>query len=297
MTMFRGAFSKHLAPGFRKVLFNSFKERPIEGRALVNFNTSERAYEEDFPVAGFGALQLKPEGASVSYQDIIEGTKKRFTWSTFGLAWRITEEMAEDDLYGTFGNKMSKAAGRSARNNLEVIMHAPYNSAFDNTVIGFKSGEALCDTHTSLRGVSQTNKVVSDLDLLSLQAAVEHFATLVDESGFPIMINPKLLVHSIGDKWIVAQLLKSERLPGTNANDINQMAREGLSAHLSHGFITDTDAWFLLGDEHFVQYFQRRAMRMRNSDDSETGDARFNVTQRHGSGFSYWYGVFGGPGV
>ena len=296
MAHLRGAFSKHLAPGYRKVVFETFKERPIEGRKLVNYATSGRAYEDDFPIAGFGALQLKVEGGPVTYDQIIEGASKRYTWSTFGKAWRITEEMVEDDLYGTFGNKMSKSAGRAARNNLEVIMHQPFNSAFNAAVVGFEAGVALCGTHTSLKGISQTNFIASDLDLLSLQAAIEHFAGLLDEAGMPIVINPARLIHSVGDKWIVAQLLKSQFLPGGNQNDINQMANEGLTPHMSHGFITDVDDWFVQGDEHDVNYFQRRAMRMTNSDDFDTGDRKFRLTQRHGSGFGYWYGTYGGQG-
>jgi hypothetical protein len=297
--MVRGAFSNLLAPGYRKVVFETYKERPIEGRMLVNQNTSGRAYEEDFPIAGFGTLLGKTEGGSVTYQDALQGTAKRYTWSTFGLGFRITQEMMEDDLYGVMGNRMSKALGRSARNNLEIVMHAPYNSGFNTAFAGFVTGESLFSaTHAIMRGGTASNRASGDpdFDLLSLQAALEHFHGLTDESGLPVVFIPRMVVHSIGDHWIVSQVLKSQYLPGANLNDINQVANEGLRPHLSH-YLTDADMWMVLADNHDVNYFDRRAFTLSNSDDFHTGDALFKGTRRNGSGWGDWRGTYGSQGV
>lgn len=299
MTMTRGAFSNLLAPGYRKIVFETYKERPIEGRALVNMNTSKRAYEEDFPIAGFGTLVSKPESASVTYQDALQGAAKRYTWTTYGLGFRITEEMMEDDLYGIMGGRMSKALGRSARNNMEIVMHAPYNNAFSTSYSGFVSGESLCSTsHATLRGATIANRPATDVDfdLISLQAALEHFHNLVDESGIPVVYIPRMVVHGIGDHWLVSQVLKSQYLPGGNQNDINQVASEGLRPHLSH-YLTDTDAWFVLADNHDVNYFDRRPATFTNTDDFQTGDALFKLTRRNGSGWGDWRGVYGTQGI
>lgn len=299
MTMVRGAFSNLLAPGYRKIVFETYKERPIEGKALVNSNTSKRAYEEDFNMAGFGTLQTKSEGGAVTYQDALPGNTKRYTWSIYGLGFRITQEMMEDDLYGVMGSKMSKALGRSARNNLEIITHAPYNNAFSTSFTGFNTGESLCSTsHALLRGGTAANRPSSDADfsLPALQAALEHFHALTDESGIPMVLVPRMVVHSIGDYWTVNQILKTPNLPGGNQNDINQVNREGLTAHLSH-YLTDADAWFVLADNHDVNYFERRAFTMSNTDDFDTGDAKFKGTRRAGSGFGDWRGIYGSSGA
>lgn len=299
MTMTRGAFSNLLAPGFRKIVFETYKERPTEGDKLVNMNTSKRAYEEDFPVAGFGTLLAKAEGGAVTYQDAMQGTIKRYVWTTYGLGFRITQEMMEDDLYGIMGRKMSKALGRSARNNFEIVAHSPYNNAFSTSYAGFVSGESLCSTsHALLRGGTASNRPATDTDisLAALQAAVEHFHGLVDEAGLPIVYIPKKVVHSVSFHWTVSQILKSPSMPGTNQNDINQINREGLTAHLSH-FLTDTDAWFVLADNHDVNYFDRRKVTFSNMDDFETGDAKFKVTRRNGAGWGDWRGVYGSEGA
>lgn len=298
MTMVRGAFSNLLAPGFRKIFFETYKQRALEGTRLVNMNTSKRAFEEDFPIAGFTTLVNKPEGAGFMYQDAVQGSIKRYTWTTYALGFRITEEMMEDDLYGVMGNKMSKALGRSSRNNQEIVMHAPYNFAFNAGVNGFVAGEALCGDHTSIKGVVQRNRptVDADIGLLAFQAAVEHFDNLVDEAGLPMLLVPKLLAHGPSDQWIVDQILKTPNLPGGNQNDINRASRLGVTGHMSHYF-TDSDQWFLLADEHDVNYFDRRALKFANSDDFETGDAKYKVTRRNGSGFGDWRGVYGSSGL
>jgi hypothetical protein len=297
MVMVRGAFSNLLAPGFRKIVFETYKERPTEGDRWINMNKSQRAYEEDFPIAGFGTLLTKAEGQPVTFQDAIQGVLVRYLWTTFGLGFRITEEMMEDDLYGIMGAKMSKALGRSARNNFEIVSHAVLNNAFTTTVNGFEAGVALISTsHTTLRGLSATNRPVTDtgVSLPAIQAAIEAFHALNDESGLPTMFIPKYILYNPGDHWIVNQILKSEKLPGGNQNDINQLSREGLTPLLSH-YLTDPLSWYIIADNHDMNYFDRRAPRLTNTDDFETGDAKFKLTRRNGSGFGDWRGVYGSP--
>jgi hypothetical protein len=299
MVLLRGGFSQLLAPGYRKIVFETYKERPVEGTRVINMNTEgKRAYLEDFNLAGFGTLQQKPEGGPVVYQDIKQGTPKRYTWTTYALGFRITAEMMDDDLYGIMGNKLSKALGRSSRNNQELVIASVLNNAFDPTVLGFAAGESLLGLHTSLRGVVQRNAPITptDFSLPALQAALEFFHNLKDEGGLPAMFHPKFVVHNVGDYWMVNQVLKSQFLPGGNQNDINQVAREGLEPILYH-YLTDTDAWFVIADNHDMNFFSRRPFTFSNTDDFETGDAKFKGSLRSGAGYGDWRGVYGSPGA
>lgn len=299
MTMNRGGFSALLAPGFRKIWVDStnFKDAPLVGRRLVHLKTSKRAFEEERDVAGFGTLAAKAEGGPVLYQDMQDGATKRYTHDMYGLGFRVTEEMYEDDLYGVFGNKMTRMLARSARNNIELLMHAPYNNAFSTSYTGFRSGESLCSTsHTTIRGASFSNRNDVDFNLLALQAALEHFATLTDEAGMPALFTPKHVLHTVQDRWMVHQVLKSQFLPGTDQNDINVVAGEGLTP-IESRYLTDTDAWFVLAMEHDVNYYERRALRFTNTDDFDTGDAKYKATIRHSSGFGKWQGIWGSAGA
>lgn len=299
MTVFRGAFSGLLAPGFRKVVFESYKEKPLEANRLVNMNRSGRAYEEDINLAGLGTLVEKVEGSKVTYQDPLPGNQKRYVWTTYALGFRVTQEMLEDDLYGIFGNRMSRVLGKSARNNFEVVAMSPFNNAFNTAVNGFVSGEALVSTsHALIRGGTAGNRPAADVDfsLVALQAAIEHYHGLVDESGMPMMLRPKWLVHGVGNHWTVNQILKSQFLPGGNQNDINQVAQEGIQPFLSH-YLTDPDAWFLMADEHDINYFERVPPTFSNTDDFDTGDAKYKLRRRAGAGFGGWRGIYGSSGA
>lgn len=178
-------------------------------------------------------------------------------------------------------------------------MHAPYNNAFSTSYPGFVASVALCGDHTLLRtGATVRNRpaVDADFSLLTMQAAIEHFDGLVDDSGFPIIFVPKMVVHSAGDQWIVQQVLKSANLPGSNANDINVLANAGVQPHLSH-YLTDSDAWYVVADQHDVNYFDRRTFTFTNADDFLTGDALFKGWARRSSGWGDWRGIYGSQGA
>jgi hypothetical protein len=293
--MNRGGFANLIAPGYRKVLFETYKERPTEGNKVVNMGTANRAYIDDQQVGGFGTLVEKVEGGPHTFQDAVPGGTKRYTWTTYGLGFRITQEMYEDDLYGIMGNKMAKALGRSVRNNFELVAFSVLNNAFNSGFVGYTAGEALCGSHSTLRGGTIVNNAAADFGLLPFQAALEHFHNLTDESGLPIVYMPKQVVHSIGDYWMVNQVIKTPQLPGGNANDINQAAREGVKPELVH-YLTDPDAWFVTADNHDMNYFDRRKPTFRTGDDMQTGDAIYIVSRRNGAGFGDWRGVYGSTG-
>lgn len=300
MTITRGAFSHLIAPGFRKIVFESYKEKPVEGNKLVNMGTMNRAYIDDANMAGFGTLLEKPEGGRVLYQDPMDGRTKRYVATTWGLGFRITEEMMEDDLYGIVGNKLSRALGRSVRNNFEVVAHSILNNAFNTAFNGFETGVSLVSTlHTNIGGGTQSNRpaVDADLSLATLQAAVEAFHGWEDEMGLPIAAAPDMLVVGVGNMWTAGVLLGSQQVPGSNFNDPNLVSKLGLRLHVSH-YITDPDAWFLIDStNHDMNYFDRRAPRFSNTDDFDSGDAKFKVTRRNAAGFGDWRGVYGSPGA
>lgn len=295
----RGALHKALIPGFKKVIFDQLKQLPLEGMALVQSESAKgRAWVETWQLAGFQSLRRKPEGGQVPFEDPRQGGTKRFLWDTFALGFRITWEMQEDDLYSLVGQRMMKYLARSARHNQEVILHSPYNNAFNTAFAGFTSGEALCGDHALIKGGTLRNRPALDvdLDLLSLQAGLEHFHTLVMEDGVTrTQMIPAMLVHSVGDLWIADVLLKSQKLPGTNFNDPNTVANMGLGPHLSH-YLDDPDAWFLLARNHSVQYYDRYPATLWTYDDPRTKDIEAMIIARRGADWDEWRGVYGSAG-
>jgi hypothetical protein len=298
MALPRGALHKALIPGFKKVIFDQWKQLPLEGKNLVNTETSKRAYEETWQMAGFQSLRRKVEGGQVSFEDPRQGGTKRFLFDTYALGFRITWEMQMDDLYSLVGNRLMKYLSRSARHNEEVILHAPFNNGFNTAFSGFTAGESLFGDHVLIKGGTLRNRPATDadIDLLTLQAAMEHFHSLTLEDGvIKMRLIPQILVHSVGDQWIVDQLLKSKQLPGTNYNDYNSMANQGLQPHLSH-YLDDPDAWFILASQHEVKYFNRYPATLWTYDDPRTKDIEAMIIARRGSDWDEWRGTYGSSG-
>lgn len=298
-----GQFSQLLAPGLRKIFFQHLKERPPQYSSLFNMNTSSRAYEEDLEIAGLGIMPTKPEGAAITYQDPVQGGKRRYTHVSYGLGFRVTEEMYSDDLYGPM-KRMTRELAKGARNVREVVSFNILNNGF-TTVFGFPkfgTNQSLFNTaHTLIGGGTLANRsaVDADLGVAALEAAILLFDNLTDENGIPIVIKPKHLIVPPGLKQIAREILGSEFRPYTTNNEINALIQNDSLADMVVNYLTDADSWFLLADkdEHDLNFFEREAVRFQNGDDFDTGDAKFKAFQRFSVGVGEWRGTFGSLGA
>jgi hypothetical protein len=294
-----GQFSELLAPGLRKIFFQSYKEKEEQYRKVANFKTSKRNYEDDLELFGLGSMPEKPEGTGTIYQDPGQGGKKRYSWTSYGLGFRVTVEMWEDDLYAQM-KKMPRELGKSGRNIREVKFFNLLNNGF-TTEFGFtKNGasEALFNTaHTLLGGGTQANRSAIDADfgIASLEAAILLFDNMVDEMGFPITVTAHKLVHSPAIKQTVREILKSPMRPDTTNNAINAVREDGVTPVMVN-YLSNVSSWFLFADEHDFNFFERTPLRFQSGDDFDTGDAKYKAFQRFGVGAGDYRGSFGSQG-
>lgn len=296
-----GAFSSLLAPGLRKVFFMEYTDHKPEYQDIFYMTTSSRTYEEHLELAALGTMPPKNEGVSILYQDFIQGGVKRFTHVAYGLGFRVTEEMMEDDLYSVM-TRNTKALKRSAMNAREVAAFNVINNSF-TTEYGFpKNGtnEALVATsHTLIGGGTASNRPGTDVDIsyAALEAAVLNYNTLVDERNMPIDIMPETLLFHPNDLFLVTELLESEYRPFTANNEVNPL--KSRFKPVWSRYLTDTDAWWLLGEksEEGLIGFMRRELRFQNGDDFDSGDAKFKATQRFSFGCSEWRYLYGSSGA
>jgi hypothetical protein len=265
--------------------------------------TSKRNYEEDRRFAGFPTVPTKSEGVSTTYENLAQGESKRYTHESYGLGYRVTTEMYQDDLYGVI-NKAPKALGRSAHNAIEVAFWANFNNAFAGAPAakyqGF-DGLALCHTlHTRIDATTFANKpsTDTDIDMSALQAAIDNFENMTDEKQLPMLLIPRFLVVAPENKWVVRELIGSGYKPYTANNEINPLMDEELQYFISHYF-TDTDAWLLLCNkgDHDINFFWRQELIYDHGDDFDTGDAKFKVFMRFISGHGDPRGVYGSSGA
>lgn len=303
MTIVRSQFQVLLEPKISNIWNEAYPQRAVEYTAFVNVRTTGKATVTDYKMTDFGALRLKGEGEAVQYDDPISGPQKTYTPVRFALGYKVTREMRKHDLYGQI-DRLERALIKSAVDLQEVTAAYLLNNAFGTTSAdGFSAtgfdGLGLCSTaHTRLDGgANQRNRPSTDADLSpsSLQNALIDFENYKDDRGRPSLIRPKLLIISPEDKFTAKEILESEYKPGTANNDINALKGEGLSFMVSH-YKTDTDAWFLIGDQHDLNYIWDERPRNDSEEDFDTEVLKHKVVEGMFVGFGEWRGVWGTSG-
>ncbi len=294
-----GTLASLLAPGLRKVYYDRLKDLPNEWTQIFNVETSKRAYEEDQVIAGLGLAQQKPEGQSIIYADPQEGGRVRYTHTSWGLGFRVTKEMYDDDLYGVM-KKMARSLARAAEKRIEYIAFSVLNNAWDPNFAG-ADGQPLCSTaHPLVKGGTYANTpaIQADLSVAALQAACINFENTPDEEGIIVGIKPKLLVVGPDNRFIAREILGSDYKPYTSDNEINALKDLDLQVVVVH-YLTDPDAWYLLAPkgEHDLNFFWRYKPDFKEADDFDTRDAKFSTFFRCSVGFTDWRGVYGSQGA
>ena len=303
MTIVRSQFQILLEPKISNIWNEAYPQRAVEYTAYVNVRTTGKATVTDHKMTDFGALRLKGEGESITYDDPINGPQKTYTPVRFALGYKVTREMRKHDLYGQI-DRLERALIKSAVDLQETTAAYLLNNAFGTTSAdGFSAtgfdGLQLCSTaHTRLDGGAvQRNRPSTDADLsvTALQNAITDFENYKDDRGRPSLIKAQKLIISPEDKFTAKEILQSEYKPGTANNDINALKDEGLSFMVSH-YKTDTDAWFLIGDQHDLNYIWDERPRVDSEEDFDTEVLKHKVVQGMFVGFGEWRGVWGSSG-
>lgn len=292
-------FSALLAPGLRKVFFDTYKDWPEEYSQIAATETSTRAYEEEIVAGGLGLFNRKLEGTSIAYDNGMIGTARRYTHLSFGLGFRVTREMYDDDQYNVM-KRMAKQLARAARQTIEMEFGGMLDDAFTGATYKSHDNVALCSTsHVPLVGGTAANKPTTDADLgiSTLRAAMENLEGTKDERGLPVMKRGVLIVVGPTFQWIAKELTESPNKPYTADNEINVFKDMALRYMVSH-YMTDSDAWFLLSPkgEHDIKFFWRTKAQFDNADDFDTKDAKYSGFMRFSMGFTDWRGVYGSSG-
>lgn len=301
MAIKRGKLAMLVGPGLAHIYFNRLKQAGKEYDQWINVRTSKRAYEEDFNFAGFGGFTRKAEGGVYTFDEPLEGDVRRYTHVTYGLGFRVTEEMYEDDQYGVM-NRLTKELAKSAAHNKEVRAASVLNNGWNPAQRGFDGLPLFHTVHPRLDNAgtqANTPVVQADITKTSLQAAIESFLTMVDDRGLPLQMMPKTLRIGPANIWAANEVLGSEKDPSNNNNTINVLnTKFNITIQLTRYF-TDPDMWVLLGgkDEHDLNMYIRVNDEFNSDNDPLTGDAIETGRHRLSSGFGAWQGAYGSQGA
>lgn len=292
---------KELEPGLNAIFGLEYDRYEAEDKVLFEGENSNRAWEEEVLFTGFGAAPTKAEGQAVSYDDATESYVARYNHETIALAFAITEEAMEDNLYTSISKRLSKALARAMAHTKQLKAANVYNNAFSSSYVGGDNVALLSTAHPLVNNNTVANKPSTDVDLseTALEDAAIAIAKFVDDRNVPIAVQPRSL-HIPPDLVFVAnRLLDTVGRVGTSDNDLNAINHMSVfpgGAHVNHRF-TDTDAWFIRTDcPDSMKHFTRAALYTKMEGDFETGNVRFKARERYVYGWSDWRGVYGSQG-
>ena len=299
MAISRQQLAKELEPGLNALFGLEYKNYENQHGEIFDTETSDRAFEEEVMLSGFGEAQVKSEGSAVSFDDANESFTARYTHETIALAFSITEEAVEDNLYDSIAKRYTKALARSMAQTKQIKAANILNNAFATTTYG--DGQFLIDSdHPTVAAGDQSNLLAaSDLNETSLEASLIAIGKFQDERGFKIAARGMKLIIPSDLQFVAERLTKTANRVGTADNDINAVQSMGMmpQGFVVNNFLTDTNAFFIKTDvPNGLKHFQRAALKTAMEGDFDTGNMRYKARERYSFGASDWRGIFGSPG-
>ena len=302
MAISRSQLLKELEPGLNALFGMEYDRYDSQHTEIFESESSDRAFEEEVMLSGFGSAPVKAEGSAVSFDDAQEAYTARYTHETIALAFSITEEAIEDNLYDRLASRYTKALARSMANTKQVKGAATLNNAFDSTFTG-GDGKELCATDhplTNNNDLRNEPSTAADLNETSLENALIDIAAFVDERGLKVSVRGQKLIIPPALQFVADRLLESTLRPGSADNDVNAMRNMGMlpQGYVVNHYLTDTDAFFIKTDapRGFV-HFERMPMSTKMEGDFDTGNVRFKARERYSFGYSDPRCVYGSPGA
>jgi hypothetical protein len=301
MAISRAQLLKELLPGLNALFGLEYSSYENEHAEIYETETSERSFEEEVKLSGFGAAPVKAEGAAVSYDNAQESFTARYNHETVAMGFSITEEAMEDNLYDSLSARYTKALARAMAYTKQVKAASLLNTGFTT----FQSGDGVTlfnASHPTVGGGVNANvpSVAADLNETSLEQAVIDIAAFTDERGLLIAARPRKLVVPPALMFVATRLLQTELRVGTADNDINAIRNNGSipeGFRVNH-YLTDTDAWFLTTDvPNGMKHFVRTAMATSMDGDFDTGNVRYKARERYSFGVSDPLGMYGSAGA
>ena len=301
MTISRSQILKELLPGLNALFGQEYATYENEHAEIYETETSERSFEEEVKLSGFGAAPVKSEGAAISYDNAQEAFTARYNHETVAMGFSITEEAMEDNLYDSLSARYTKALARAMAYTKQVKAASLLNNGFTT----FNSGDNVTlfsTAHPTVEGTTNSNRpaVNADLNETSLEQAVIDIAAFTDERGLLIAARPRKLVVPPALMFVATRLLQTELRTGTADNDINALRNNGSipeGFRVNH-YLTDADAFFITTDvPNGMKHFVRTAMSTSMDGDFDTGNVRYKARERYSFGVSDPLGIYGSPGA
>jgi len=303
MAISRSQLVKELEPGLNALFGLEYKRYENQHAEIYAEESSDRAFEEEVMLSGFANAQVKAEGAGVSFDDAQETFTARYTMETVALAFAITEEAIEDNLYDRLASRYTKALARSMSNAKQVKSVEPLINGLPSTAT-FNTGDGVSlfnASHPTIAGTfANTLAVQADLNETSLEQSMIDIAKMTDERGLKVAARGVKMIVPSENQFNAERLMKSAGRTGTADNDINAIASMGMipQGYRVNNFLTDADSFYIITDvPNGMKYFNRAPLTTAMEGDFDTGNVRYKARERYAFGASDPRGIFGVEGA
>ena len=301
MAISRSQLLKELLPGLNALFGLEYQKYGEEHKEIYESETSERSFEEETKLSGFGAAPVKAEGAAIAYDNAQEAWSTRYTHETIAMGFSITEEAVEDNLYDSLSARYTKALARAMAYTKQVKAAAVLNNGFSASYKGGDNVALFSTAHPLVGGGTNSNTPAAQVDLneTSLEAAIIQIAAWTDERGLLIAAKPRKLIVPPALMFVAKRILDTDLRVATADNDLNAIKAMGAipEGYTVNHFLTDTNAWFIKTDvPNGMKHFTRSAMATSMDGDFDTGNVRYKARERYSFGWSDPLGMWGSSG-
>ena len=311
MAISRAQMLKELLPGLNALFGLEYGKYEDEHELIYETESSERSFEEEVKLSGFGAAPVKNEGSAISYDSAQESFTARYNHETIAMGFAITEEAMEDNLYDSLSARYTKALARAMAYTKQVKSVNPLNNGFTNS---FQTGDGVNlftasgdgvtggDGHPLVNGGKNSNRpsTAADLNETSLENAIIDIAAFTDERGLLIAARPRRLIVPPALMFTATRLLESTQRDATADNDINAIKNMGMlpQGYVVNHYLSDTDAFYIITDvPNGMKYFNRAPLKTSMEGDFDTGNVRYKARERYAFGCSDPRGIYASPGA
>jgi len=302
MAISRQQLAKELEPGLNALFGLEYQNYENQHTEIYDIENSDRAFEEEVMLSGFANAAVKAEGSAVTFDTANEAFTSRYTHETVALAFAITEEAIEDNLYDRIATRYTKALARSMAQTKQIKAANVLNNGFNSSFPGGDGKELFATDHPTQSAGSLANELSTSADLseTSLEQAMIDIAAFKDERGFKIAARGLKLIIPSELQFTAERILRSPARVGTADNDLNALSSKGMlpQGYVVNNYLTDTDAFFIKTDvPNGMKMFNRANLKTAMEGDFDTGNVRYKARERYSFGFSDWRGMFGSPGA
>ena len=301
MAISRSQLLKELLPGLNALFGLEYQKYGEEHKEIYESETSERSFEEETKLSGFGAAPVKAEGSAIAYDNAQEAWTTRYNHETIAMGFSITEEAVEDNLYDSLSARYTKGLARAMAYTKQVKSAAVLNNGFSASYKGGDNVALFSTSHPLVGGGVNSNTPAAQVDLneTSLEAAIIQIAAWTDERGLLIAAKPRKLIVPPALMFVAKRILDTDLRVATADNDLNAIKSMGAvpEGYTVNHFLTDTNAWFIKTDvPNGMKHFTRSPMSTGMDGDFDTGNVRYKARERYSFGWSDPLGMWGTSG-